>query len=851
MTRPLASGKALADLRVLDLSTALAESTGRILADLGAEVIKIEPPGGCEARFAPPFLSAPSAPVGLTTAPVGLTTAPVGLTTAPRDPQASLFWRAWGQGKKSVVLDLDAPADREKFLALVDTADILIESFTPGVMDSKDLGAAALRARNPMLLYVSVSPFGQTGPLAKAPATDLTLSAAGGLLNMTGDGDRPPVPVGLPETAHLGATQAAADVLMALYARSRCGVGQHLDSSIQAAVLWSLMYVTDFAAIGQDPPQSGEDRAKRSGTMVIIPGLHLPSIEPCKDGYVAMVLVLAAQGALGFSNAMKWIGEQGGLDPDLMKIDWMTWIQQIQQGTLSVADGNRAVEQFLAFLKTMTKAEIQEQAVKQKWLISPINLAPDLLADPQLLSREFWIDVDGCKVPGPFARLSATPIHYDRPAPKLGQDQALVASTTRRPTRPAHLSQTPVRPRTEIFEGLKVADFSWIAAGPLISKDLANLGATVLRVETEKRVDTLRFLPPWIGQPGTTTGHTAANMNQSKKGVAIDFTTPQGLAVAHRMAEWADVVVENFTPGTAERLGLDYETLRQKNPRLVMLYTCMRGQTGPERKHTGFGIHGAALGGFIGVTGWKDRKPNMPWGAYTDFISPRYSLSALCAALHYRDVTGVGQVIDVSQIEASIHYLAPTILDYQLTGRILDRAGHDSEWGCPHGVYRTQETERFVAIEARTAEQWHALCRVVPALGTLASRSGPELDQVGHRIARRAELDAVLSDWCQAQSSFDAAKKLLAAGVPAYVPLRATDFHADPQLADRKFFIELEHAGFGRSTFDGAVTRFSDMPAKPRHAGPLIGEHTFEVLRDILGYSDDEISDIAATGALS
>ena len=834
---------ALADLRVLDLSTPLAEATGRILADLGAEVIKIEPPGGCEARFAPPFSLDGRAPSARHTDKNGL---PGG------DPEASLFWRAWGQGKKSVVLDLDSKSDREKFLGLVDTADILIESFTPGVMDAKGLGAAPLRARNPMLLYVSVSPFGQTGPLAKAPATDLTLSAAGGLLNMTGEGDRPPVPVGLPETAHLGATQAAADVLMALYARHRTGVGQHLDSSIQAAVLWSLMYVTDFAAVGQDPPQTGDDRAKRSGTMVIIPGLYLPSIAPCKDGYVAMVLVLAAQGAFGFNAAMKWIGEQGGLDPDLMTIDWMTWIQQIQQGTLSVADGNRAIDQLLAFLKTMTKAEVQEQAVKQKWLISPINLAPDLLTDPQLLSRGYWTDLDGCKVPGPFARLSATPIRYERPAPKLGQDQQLVASTTRRPARSGSTSE---KPRTQIFEGLKVADFSWIAAGPLISKDLANLGATVLRVETEKRVDTLRFLPPWIGPPGTTTGHTAANMNQSKLGVAIDFTTEKGLAVAHRMAEWADVVVENFTPGTAERLGLDYETLRKRNPSLVMLYTCMRGQTGPERAHTGFGIHGAALGGFIGITGWKDRQPNMPWGAYTDFISPRYALSALCAALHHRDKTGDGQVIDVSQIEASIHYLTPTIFDYQLNGRILDRAGHDSEWGCPHGVYRTREPERFVALETRTTEQWQALCRVVPALAALAARSGSaldsNLDHLDQRIARRAELDAILVDWCAGETSFAAAERLREAGVPAYVPLRATDFHADRQLAARKFFIELEHKGFGRSTFDGAVTIFSDMPAKPRHAGPLIGEHTFEVLRDVLGYSEDEISDIAAAGALS
>ena len=177
--------------------------------------------------------------------------------------------------------------------------------------------------------------------------------------------------------------------------------------------------------------------------------------------------------------------------------------------------------------------------------------------------------------------------------------------------------------------------------------------------------------------------------DRSKYGIALDFTTKEGLEVAHRMVEWADVVVENFTPGTAERIGLDYETLRKKKPDLVMLYTCMRGQTGPERKHTGFGLHGAALGGFVSITGWPDRKPLAPWGAYTDFISPRYALSALAAALYHRDVTGEGQCVDVSQIEASIHYLAPAILDYTENGRIVDRAGHDSDWGCPHGVYRT------------------------------------------------------------------------------------------------------------------------------------------------------------------
>ncbi|MCP4904268.1 MAG: CoA transferase [bacterium] len=824
--------RALDGIRVLDLSTPLGEATGRVLADLGAEVIKIEPPGGCGARFAPPFSTTPSADRPRPEAPHG-------------DPETSLFWRAFGLGKRSVVLDLESDVDRERFFALVRTADILIESSVPGEMDEKGLGYEALEKLNPILLYVSVSPFGQTGPHALHPATDLTLSASGGYLNMTGDGDRPPLPVGLPETAHLGSVQAAADVLMALYSRNRSGEGQHLDASVQAAVVWSLMYVSGFAALGTDPPGFEDSRATRTGSMEVVPGLTLPILEPCKDGHIVIVLVLGAQGAFGFNACMNWIGEQGGLDADLMEIEWMTWIQQLQEGTLELEKAIRGIEQFKAFLKEMTKAEIQEQAVLQKWLIAPVLVTPDLLKDQQLIARGFWTNVDGEKQPGPFALLSETPIEYDRPAPRLGQDQALVESTDRRPLGPTVSAPSS---RTQIFEGLKVADFSWIAAGPLITKDLANLGATVLRVETESRVDTLRFLPPWIGDPGTTTGHTAANMNQSKLGVAIDFTKPEGLAVAHKMVEWADVVVENFTPGTAERVGLGYEELRKINPDIIMLYTCMRGQTGPERKHTGFGIHGAALGGFTGITGWPDRMPTSPWGAYTDFISPRYALAALSAALHHRDRTGVGQLIDISQIEAAIHYLTPTILDYQATGRVLEQSGHDSEWGCPHGVYRTRETERFIAIETRTSEEWRALCGLVPALAALG---GTELDQIDTRLTRRKEIDDALSAWAAEQACFEGADRLRKAGVPAYVPLRATDFHADAQLDARGFFVELEHAGFGKSIFDGQVTIFSRTPARPTRAGPLIGEHTFEVLKELLGYSEDEISEIAAAGALT
>ncbi|MFT5441589.1 MAG: crotonobetainyl-CoA:carnitine CoA-transferase CaiB-like acyl-CoA transferase [Myxococcota bacterium] len=815
---------ALNGIRVIDFSTPLAEATGRILADLGAEVIKIEPPGGCAARFTAPFDTR---------------------VAGGNDCEKSLYWRMWGRGKHSVVLDVNDSADHAQVVQLINSADILIESFTPGTMAAQGLGYSDVKASNPALLYLSVTPFGQAGSYANTPATDLTLSAGGGLLNMQGDGNHAPVPVGFPETCHLGASQAAADVIGALYGRNRSGIGQHLDTSVQAAVLWTLMNTTDYAAMGQDPPGFAEDRTGRESTMPVMPGLTLPVCEPCKDGFVVMTLVLGAQGMFGFNAAMKWIGEQGGLEADLMEVDWTHWIQLLQEQKLSIEDANRGVDQFRAHLRTMTKVEIQEQAVAQKWLIAPVNLAPDLLSDRQLIARDFWVDVDGSTMPGPFARLSETPITYDRPAPKLGADQALATSTDRTPAAP---TSNALSPRTGVFEGLKVADFSWVAAGPLITKELGVLGATVLRVESENRLDTLRFIPPFVGDPGITTGHMAANMNQNKKGIAIDLSTKEGLAVAHKMVEWADVVVENFTPGTAERIGLGYEQLRKIKPSIVMVYTCMRGQTGPEARHTGFGLHGAALGGFVGITGWKDTKPSAPWGAYTDFISPRFALSALSAALYHRDKTGVGQCIDISQIECSMHYLGPMILDYTTNGRVVDRAGHDSERGCPHGAYACVEKERYIAIDCQTESHWQALRSVVPELSAL---DGAELNGLEGRLARKDELNATLANVCSGEECFAFAQRLRSAGVPTYPVLRSSDFHEDKQLKDRGFFIELEHSGFGKSTFDGAVTIYSETPSQPTHAGPLIGEHTFEVMQDILGYSEDEISEIAAAGALS
>ncbi|MCY3631220.1 MAG: CoA transferase [bacterium] len=802
---------ALDGIRVLDLSTRLAEATGKTLADLGAEVIKVEPPGGCDARTTPPLA----------------------------DDGRSLFWEAWGLGKHSVVCDIDSPEGQAELRALAAGADVLVESFAPGHMAERGLGPDDLAAVNPALVYVSVSPFGAGTPDAAVPMTDLTLSAAGGLLGMQGDHDRVPTPVGYPETSFLGAMQAAADAIMALCERDRSGLGQHLDSSIQAAVMWSLMSITSYAALGQDFPGRGDDRADMTHPEVA-PGVRMPVIEPCADGFVGMTLVLGDQGNRGMKSLMAWVIEEGALDDDLVDVAWDTWLEMLGNKTMHPAEAAVAVEDLLAFVKTKTQAEIQERAVAGKMLVAPCYTTARLADDPQLAARDFWVEVDGTVHAGPFARLSATPIAYRHLAPALGQHQDLLNGLEPQPAA-APESQVPAAPRGALFQGLKVADLSWIAAGPLIAKDLANLGATVIRVETEARLDTLRWIPPHLPHASPmSAGHPMANMNQSKLGLGLNYTIPEAKTVIDRMIEWADVVVENYTPGTADRLGFGYDHVRALNPSAVMLSSCMRGQTGPEARHTGFGLHGACLAGFAAVTGWPDRPPNVPWGAYTDFISPRYALSALGAALHHRHRTGEGQYIDLSQIEASIHFLAPLVLEYRDRGRVRTQAGLSSERAAPHGVYRTSGTERFCAMAIETDEQWEALRSVVSELG-----------RVDDRWAETADADEILDNWFAPRDGFEAAQELRDAGVPAYMALRASDFYADPNLVARDFFIELDHGAIGTMTFDGPVTLFSATPARPWRAGPMVGEHTQQVMSEILGFSDAEITALAATGALT
>jgi benzylsuccinate CoA-transferase BbsF subunit len=388
----------------------------------------------------------------------------------------------------------------------------------------------------------------------------------------------------------------------------------------------------------------------------------------------------------------------------------------------------------------------------------------------------------------------------------------------------------------QIFTGLKVADFTWAAAGPIMTKQLADNGATVVKIESRKHLDSMRQGGPYAGNtPGIDRSGFFADFNSSKLSMALDMTRPEARAVALRLARWADVVADSFRPGILDRWGIGYDTLRASNPGVIMISSSLYGSSGPWKDHPGYGAQGAALAGIHGLTGWPDRLPAAPKGAYTDSVTPRYGLAALMAALIHRERTGEGQRIELSQVEAGVEFLAPEIVRLQVSGQEVTRRGNSGESGLVHGVYPCAGEDRWIAIEARDGDEWSAL---VSVLGDLGDPREP--DGLDERVAAATAT----------RDGFELAAKLRAAGVPAGVVARGSDLFEDPILREREHFRPLPHPEMGTVGYNGPAYRFSATPTVLTRAAPCLGEDTDDVLRGVLGYTEAEISELRDSGIL-
>ena len=391
------------------------------------------------------------------------------------------------------------------------------------------------------------------------------------------------------------------------------------------------------------------------------------------------------------------------------------------------------------------------------------------------------------------------------------------------------------------LEGVKILDFSW-SASPITAKYFADNGAEVIRVESGIAHRCAPVAPPWKdARPDIDGSQFFASFNTSKK--ASRSIRPATCARAgEKLVPWADIVAESFTPKAMRKWELDYEHLRQINPKLIMLSTCMQGQTGPNAMYPGFGQLMAALAGYYYISGYDKDSPCPPYGAYSDFIAPRFSAAALLAALDYRRRTGKGQYIDMSQYEAALHNLAPALTDYFASGRVVEPRGNASSRYAPHGAYRCADEdghERWIAIAVADDTEWSALLRVLNGESS-DSRFRTKTD----RIANASALDEFVNSLTRSRDAVQLVPDLQAAGVAAYQVQNCMDLHQDENVEAFDFWHWLEHKTMGPSSYEGLQHRMSRTPGELRFAAPVLGQHNDEIFSGMLGLSAAEIEQL-------
>jgi benzylsuccinate CoA-transferase BbsF subunit len=378
---------------------------------------------------------------------------------------------------------------------------------------------------------------------------------------------------------------------------------------------------------------------------------------------------------------------------------------------------------------------------------------------------------------------------------------------------------------------------------------LSEYGAQVVRIESALRPDVLRSAPPQAKGDGKSLNRSGyyANYNASKYALGLNLSSPKAIALIKRLVAWADVVTENFTPGTIERLGLGYDELRRIKPDVILFSTSMLGRGGPNSKLPGFGAVLSSLSGLTAMTGWPDRTPTNPYGAYTDFITPRFAATAILAALDHRRRTGIGQHLDLSQYEAALQFIAPALLDYANNGRQPARAANRDDTAAPHGAYPCLGDDRWIAITCLTQAHWDALLHVAHGEAWAAD---PRFVTLLGRKRHEDVLDQGIANWTRTQDAQALMRRLQAAGVPAGVVQSNRDVVEDEQLAHRGHFLYFDHPELGRHIVQRSEFRLSSTSVTHQWPSPAIGEHSRLICGELLGMPTEEIDALIEEGVL-
>jgi crotonobetainyl-CoA:carnitine CoA-transferase CaiB-like acyl-CoA transferase len=782
----------LAHLRVVELTDLRGALAGRLLADLGADVIRVERRCGDGGRLTPPFAGGIAAP----------------------DRSLPFLYR--NAGKRGALVDLHDAEGWRRFCRLCEAADVLVENLGPEEQRRHGLAPAEVRARHPHLVHVAIADFGLSGPRAGWRAEPLVALAASGALHASGFPDLPPCAAPGHLAHDCASVFAVAGALLAVLDRARHGRGQTIEVSVQEAALagltpWSIPladYARRYPMLPASPPRNAD------GAYHVL---------PTADGFIRVLPGSPRQ----WREFVALLGEQALAGPE-----WDVPLYRIVNGDVTRLLASER-------LRTRARADVLAEARRRDVPMVPVNTPDEFVAEEQTQVRGYFRRTgfpylgDAPFAPAPV-NFSRTPAVLARPAPGPAEDDGGGFAP-----RTAELARCGGG--EPALAGLRVIDLGVGAVGPEVAGLLGELGAEVIKVESRRNLDFLRRLTV---EPDTPNRAWTFNVEcRGQKSVCLDLATARGRELALRLCAASDVVVENNRGGVVRAWGLDYEDVRRVRPDVIYVATQGFGRGGPLGEASAYGPLNST---FAGVN-WLWNHPGAPYPAgvslnHPDHIASRLAAVAVLAALEHRRRTGEGQLVEMAQTEATAYLVGERYLEGPCTARPPEPRGNAALDAAPHGVYPCAGADRWVAIAVVGDAAWEAFRRCVgwPEDARLATLAG--------RLAARAELDARVAEWTRTQTPDDAAAALQAAGVSAMAVEGPDDLRADPHLAARGALVAVEHPEMGRERHAGNPVRPSLTPLAPPRPAPLLGEHTEEVLTRVLGLDRAEVARLADDG---
>ena len=792
----------LEDLRVLDLTDARGDLCGRLLGDLGADVLRIEPPVGAGSRTLPPF------------GPDG----------------TSLHFAYRNTNKRSAVLDITTPAGRAELLDLVSRADVLVESFRPGALADLGLGPDVLLERNPDLVMASLTYFGQTGPDRDLVATDDVVVGLSGWLALSGVPEKPPLlPPGSLASDTLGVLGAYA-VTLGLLQVLRGGGGQHLDVSALEALAqmntWGLPNSSHTLARGSLP------QMVRSGDSPMYPTIA------CADGHVRQVVMAPGQ----WRALWEWMGS-----PDAFADEyWESFFNRLSN--LDVL--NQLFEEHWSGLPMLEGCrEAQSRGIVATPMLSPADILTDghFAARGSFRRSEVAPGIEAPVMAGLW-EVDGERVGYRFRAPAIGEHEAdfngrrFMESADRvRPLDGVQASDPTDAPGLPL-RGLRVADFGHGGVGVECGRMLAEYGADVVKVESHAYPDFIRI---FLGSEMTP---SFASSSRTKRCLGLDLKHEGAGEVLEHLMGWADVIIENNSTGTMANLGLGWEALHAMNPRLVMVSSQLMGSRGPLADWIGYGPTIQTVGGLSWLWAFDDGDgPPGSNAIHPDHLAGRICALGALAAMIGRERGCPGAHVEVAQVEALMGTLGDLFLGESLTPGSARPEGNDSPTGAPWGVFRCAGEETWCVLCVRNDEDWENLRG---AMGSPGWMEDPALETTAGRLLARDRVNAGVSSWTAGKTPREVQDICQAAGVPAGRLMHPVDQLEDPHLEQRGFLVGMDQPGLGRVVLEGACITGSGMAAPVIRPAPFIGEHTRRFCVEDLGMHPDRVEELISAGAM-